>query len=547
MIKRYISALLMMALTVWMFAGCSQDAKIKDYDFSPETSASTDGSTETTHQPVEKDRAYSVSCSSDLATDVAMAVLEEGGNAVDAAIALSYTLCVVEHYASGLGGSGGLLVYDTQSGECEYYDYRACSGITGYSSVAVPGFVKGMETVYNDYGTVSMDKLLTPAIGYAENGFKIGDSLAYRIKSAAGTLSEYAAFRDDDGTLLGSGDLLVQPELAESLKAIRQDGADVFYNGYIAEDICEATTLTPDDFSSYKVNKSSAVQGSFNGYTVYGAGVPLSGIVLIQMLKMAEKLDMPDPKEDSLGYLSDLSMLTSAAYSDRYYTITDPDFYEDTVDIAAYQESLISDEYINGLLGLTSTAAAGYDLESPETTSYSIVDSTGLVVCATNTLSSFWGSQFAVDGFFLNNTNNNFSSHGVNAYEAGKRSRTFTAPTIITGEDGYILAVGTPGGNNIPSVLFNVIVDLLKFGEEPQAAVDKPRFLYRGGLLTVETDEEGSTWLDLSGYGKSVIWHDSGYWWGSVSLAGFSETDGAFSAYDFRRGATKSGTYNPEK
>lgn len=183
----------------------------------------------------------------------------------------------------------------------------------------------------------------------------------------------------------------------------------------------------------------------------------------------------------------------------------------------------------------------------PVITSYSIVDGNGMVVCATNTLSAFWGSQLSVDGFFLNNTNLNFSYKGINAYEASKRSRTFTAPMIVTGDDGYVLAVGTPGGNNIPSIIFNVLVDLLKFNEEPQAAVEKSRFLYRGGVLTVEVDRNGSTWLDLSSLSDTYVWYDTGYWWGSVSLAGYSRTKGAFSAYDYRRGATKSGVYNPEE
>ncbi len=403
-----------------------------------------------------------------------------------------------------------------------------------------------MELIHGDYGSVSLKDLIEPAEYYAENGFIINGTLAYRIEAGGDMLSSYSALTDNNGNLLTEGATLVQPELAATLRTIQSEGAKAFYSGSIAQDIAAQTDLSLDDLASYHVNKRTALQGSFNGYTVYGAGVPLSGVVLIQMLEMAEKLNIADPKKDSQAYLSDLKKLTEAAYSDRYYTVTDPDFYEDGTDVSAYEQNLISEEYINYLLRDTSTDVQNYDKESPETTSFSVVDSNGLVVCATNTLSSFWGCQQMVDGFFLNNTNTNFSSNGVNRYEAGKRSRTFTAPTIITGPDDYVVALGTPGGNNIPSILFNTIVDVIRFKEDPQEEVTKSRIMYRDGYLTVEVDESGGTWLDLSQISEPVIWRDSGYWWGSVALAGYSDTEGAFAAYDYRRGATKAGVYNPD-
>ena len=227
-----------------------------------------------------------------------MKVLESGGNAVDAAVALSYTLAVVEHYASGLGGSGGLLVYDPATENCDFYDYRACSGSDGYSAIGVPGFVKGMEAVHDDYGTISMEKLIEPAAVYAEDGFRVNSTLSYRISGASGTLSGLSAFTKSDGSLVGTGDQLVQTELAETLRKIQKEGSDVFYKGSVAEDIAESTQLTQSDLANYKINKSKAIKGSFNGYTVYGTSAPLSGVVLIQMLEMAEILGVPDPDTD---------------------------------------------------------------------------------------------------------------------------------------------------------------------------------------------------------------------------------------------------------
>lgn len=289
--------------------------------------------------------------------------------------------------------------------------------------------------------------------------------------------------------------------------------------------------------SGYQVYEYDALSVDYRGYTVYSANAPLSSVTVLQMLKMEELLDPPDPEEDVMGYLTALEKITLTAYSDRYSSLGDPVYSH--VDLS---ENL-SANYIYGLFDLNEDDFNDND-ESPETTSFSVVDSNGLVVSATNTLFLFRGCKVMVDGFFLNNTNSNFSNCDINAYEPGKRSRTFTAPTIVTGEDGYILAVGTPGGNNIPSVLFGVLPDVLKYGADPQEAVTKSRVIYRQGVLTVEEDQNVSTWLNTAGVTSSIVWRKTGYWWGSVSLAGYSDEAGAFAAYDYRRGATKAGIYN---
>lgn len=484
-------------------------------------------------------RGYAVSTSSDLATNVGMQVLESGGNAVDAAIAVSYTLAIVEPHASGLGGSGGLLVYDMNTQECVFYDYRATASLgKSYTTIAVPGFVAGMQACYDDYGTLSMGDLLDPAIYYAENGFAMNNQLKYRLDIAQSDLRNVAWLHNDDGEYLTIGDTVYQPEIAKVLHSIRDEGSNVFYNGWIAKDIASKTSLTLEDLESYQVYKRKAIQGYFGDYTIYSANSPLSGVTLIQMLELADELDIVNPNEDIKTYLSQLKQITSLAYGNRYNTIGDPNFYD--ID----DQSLINKNYIKKMLG-SNYDETGYDLdeESVETTSFSIVDSNGLVVSCTNTLTQFFGARRDVDGILMNSSNNNFSESGINKYEAGKRSRTFAAPTIIVGNDGYVLSIGTPGGNNIPSRLFNVIVDILKFKEEPQDAVSKMNVIYRNGTLMLELDEYNKIWLDTSNIKESIVWKDSGVWWGSISIAGY-ENEKAFSAYDTRRGATMSGTYN---
>ena len=490
---------------------------------------------ENQEETLEKEHSYSVSTSNDIATAVGMSVLEKGGNAVDAAIAVAYTLGVVEPYASGIGGSGGMLVYNMKTEECEFFDYRASSGDLDYSydNIAVPGFVAGMEAAHEAYGTIAMADLIEPAVQYAENGFEIYGSLGYRINSAVAYIEKYSMFYDEKGNWVETGDMLYQEDLAETLRAIQDGGAEVFYKGYIAEDIAENTSLSKEDIANYKVLKGDVAQGTFEGYTVYGAGAPLSGTTLVQMLEMADSVDIVDPTEDVNKYVEQLGKITNSAYASRYKYITDPSLYE--VD----EEYLTSEEHIEYLLSANDLEYADEE-ESMETTSFSIVDSNGLAVSCTNTLSDFWGSRVKVDGIFLNDTNVNFSE-GINKYEPNKRSRTFTSPTIVVGDDGYVMAIGTPGGSSIPCLLFNVIVDVLKFDMDPQEAIDKSIVICKRDVLYVEADKNGETWLDTSKLQKNFVWQNTGAWWGCVSFAGYSDEAGAFAAYDFRRGATMAG------
>lgn len=490
----------------------------------------------------ESQRSYSVSTSSDLATYIGMSVLEAGGNAVDAAVAVAYVLAVAEPYASGLGGSGSMLVYDSNTGECFNYGYRAAAGSASYSSddVAVPGFVAGMEAVHRDFGSLSMSDLLDPAIYYAENGITVSEHLEYRLHNAKGALSKLSWFYNEEGSFLSQGDTLYQTDLAQVLRAIAAEGAQVFYTGWIAEDIANATSLTAADLAGYQVVRSEAVQGYFEDYTIYSASMPMAGVTLIQMLEMADEMDIASPVEDPALYLRQVEQITALAYGDRYDTIGDPSVYQ------LDAQALVDKSYILALLG-REYDAEDYDLDSEgtETTSFSIVDSNGLTVSCTNTLTQFFGSRIVTDGIFLNNTNENFSSSGINRYEPGKRSRTYTAPTIAVGEDGYVLSLGTPGGNNIPSRLFSVLVDVLKFQEDPQTTVSKTGVLYRNGVLTVGVDDNNQTWLDTSAISGAYVSKPEGIWWGCLSLAGYSDANGAFAAYDSRRGGTMAGVYNP--
>ena len=358
----------------WKFN--SEDDSVEQHDFKITLPRLDTGKYPDDSTNAQSERPYSVSTSNDIATAVGMSVLAAGGNAVDAAVAISYTLGISEPYASGIGGGGGMLVYEIKTGKCTFYDYRACAGSAYYSSdeAAVPGLVAGMAAVHKDYGTISMYDLITPAIEYAENGYTIGGALFHRINYSKHLFGGYDWFFDENGRILNEGDTIYHKKYAQTLRDIRRDGPDVFYKGYIAEDIAAVTDLTTADLASYEVIKSEALEGYFEGNTVYGCGGPLSGMTLIQMLEMADELDTPDPRYDPLTFTTHLKRFTAAAYSDRYKHVADRTYY--SID----EQSYISKSYIYELLDMEPDENAFADDESMETTSFSVVDSNGLVV-----------------------------------------------------------------------------------------------------------------------------------------------------------------------
>ena len=243
---------------------------------------------------------------------VAAQVLDAGGNAVDAAVAAAYTLAVVESYASGIGGGGGMLIYDPKTDKYQFLNYlpEAAQSGANYRDIVVPGFVSGMETANELYGSFSMASLMNYAIYYAENGFTVDDALMFRIKNARATFSDpntpFAAVQN-------AGDTVALPELAQVLRRISTEGSSAFYTGSVAQSIANAAGMTLEDLSAYETLLTDPLIGEFNGYDVISAPAPFGGMTLIQMLKMGEILEIPDPDTDPSGYLKSLPSLRSSA------------------------------------------------------------------------------------------------------------------------------------------------------------------------------------------------------------------------------------------
>ena len=481
---------------------------------------------------------FAVSSSSNEATETGMQILARGGNAVDAAIAMSYVLGVCEPYSSGLGGSGFMVVYMPDE-QCAYsLNYRATAG-SSYPSdkILVPGLVMGMEEACRQWGTRSMAELMDPAIDYANNGFSATEDFVKRVQHYA-SVSSAPVFSE-----VKEGDTVVQTQLGSTLETIQSQGAAAFYTGQIAQDIASASTLSTADIADYQVSVTQAPSVSYGDYTLYASDAPSSGITVLQMMKLAETFQMPSPSEDAAGYLQTLKKCQQTAYAARSHTLVDPNF--GSRDSSYY----ISDDYIDSLLASTA-APVEADPERQCTTQFSVIDGNGMVVNVTNTLSDSWGSCKQVDGFYLNNTGSNFSESGINAYEAGKQPRTHISPVIAVGADGGSLAVGSPGGSVIPQVVMPVLQNILSFGVDPVAAVEQSRFVFDDdGRMCMETGDNGNTGkklLDKSGLSMNFYYNNSHIYFGCTSLVGYSPDFGVFGVCDMRRGTSAAMYYHYE-
>lgn len=537
-----IVAFILACCFIFTLSGCKknnetglQDGPLEDGTvlFQPDGSGNGDGKGDPAVGPLG---GFAVSSASAEATWSGMQVLAAGGNAVDAAAAISLTLCVTELYSSGLGGSGIMLVYDTKTKEGYTLDYYCSAGSAAYPSddVAVPGLLAGMQEALDRWGTISLAEAIQPAIDYAEKGFTASESFVSRLEYSD-SLRNNPAFTD-----LEVGDLLIQTELAQTLKTIQNEGIGAFYGGSIGQKIAENSGLTIEDLKNYKVYCSDILRSSFYDYDVIGAYAPSSSFTVMQMLKMTELLDQPSIKTDPNGYLNALKTATMNAYDDRSTSLVDPHLYD--FDGHTY----VSDAYIQSLLGNTVTSYED-DPEKMSTTQFAVIDSNGLVVCVTNSMSDTWGSYKCVDGFYLNNSLINFGKSGQNAYEPGKRPRTNFAPIIVEGPEGEVLAIGSPGGVYIPKIVTGVLIDILREKEDVQTAVDKARVMYNSnGQLCVETDDRAASVIDVTSVTEPFYYNASHIFFGCTSVVGYDPAEGFISVCDRRRDSAQAMLYNYE-
>lgn len=489
--------------------------------------------------------AYGVSAGDPAAVAAGMEVLAAGGNAVDAAIATAVAISVVEPFASGIGGGGAALVVPAGE-EALAYDYREVVPADGQipaSDTGVPGFVAGMAELHAEHGTLDLDDLLAPAITLARDGAETSPTVAAQLRSAAYRLPVAdLPHLYPEGQPLAAGDRMVQEDLGDTIEELATTGLDAFYQGPPAERLATAVVgIDRASLAGYEVQRSTPPSGAFAGLEVIGAAPPLPGVALIQLLQVAEALGVAEPTPGTAEHIHRLALAWRTADRTVATQLGDPDFVD--VPVAALtdpERNRVLAEELDDERALA-LATAGSD-PSGNTTHLTVVDADGSMVSMTNTLTNFWGSGQYVDGFFLNDQLGRFSigEGGNNVPEAGRRSVSWSLPTIVLDETGRpLLGLGSPGGRRIPMILAQVLARWALHGQPLEEAVEAPRFHLEGRELQFEVlpSEDVLAELGRLGYTSRSV-PELPYYFGSVQALEVDHDEGEVrGARDERRDA----------
>ena len=469
-----------------------------------------------------------------IATEVGYQILEQGGNAVDAATAIGFALAVTLPRAGNLGGGGFMLIYDSSTKKVSTIDYRSAApkkaksemflnkngGVIryGYIVTAVPGTVAGLIKAHEEHGNLSLQEVIEPSIDLASKGFRVTYDLFQALNFGKVSLLEDTTsktkFYDSGQNTLPTDSLFIQPDLAKTLRLISTKGKDGFYKGKTAKLISQASKdygglITQKDLASYEAKERTAIRTSYRGYQVVTMPPTASGgLVLLQTLNILENFNLREQGHNSANAIHLLSESMKRGYADRTRFHGDPDYFPVPID------QLINKDYSKERalsIDLNSVTPSSEIFpgkiivvdESPDTTHFSVIDSEGNAVSNTYTLGSSFGSGVTVPGggFLLNNQMRNFShSYGkserislstspANRLQPGKRMISTQTPTIVFDPQGNLFMIlGSPGGGRIPNIVAQVISNVIDHDMGYAEAVMAPRINQRlGGKLELET------------------------------------------------------------
>jgi gamma-glutamyltranspeptidase/glutathione hydrolase len=454
-----------------------------------------------------------------IAADVGVGVLQKGGNAVDAAVAVGFALAVTHPFAGNLGG-GGYMLIRMADGRATFIDFRERApekssrnmyldaqgnltrdSIEGWRSSGVPGTVRGFEMALSKYGKRTWAENMAPAIELASKGYPVSYALAQSLKGSRGLARDPESKRifQRNGAFFDVGDTLVQSDLAKTLERISANGAKEFYEGETARRLADEMAkhgglISAADLASYKAIERAPLQGQYKNYTVLTSPPSSSGgVTLLEMLGILQGTNY---EKGGSGSASSIHYLTEAmrrAYADRNEYLGDPDFVKNPI------AALLDPGYLAKLRAsiepqrATPSSAVRPGLpagtEHDQTTHYSVVDSEGNAVAVTYTLNGGYGNGITVPGlgFLLNNEMDDFASKPgspnmfglvqgeVNAIQPGKRPLSSMSPTLLLKDGKLFMTVGAPGGSRIPTAVMQVILNVVDFGMNVQDAIDAPR------------------------------------------------------------------------
>lgn len=465
-----------------------------------------------------------------LASQAGLAVLKDGGNAFDAAIATAFMLGVVEPHATGIGGGGMAILYvakenksyvidfqDVGPGKARHDTYKRINGKiplfkrVGYKSVAVPGEVRGMELLHQKFGTKKWKDLLAPAIKTAGEGYEVSQtlseiitgSMSYADAVSADSWDLFSQYFFKDGMPLLPGDRYVNKELAATLRKIAKGGADVFYKGEIADAIAREFAkpdaeawITKQDLVDYKAVIREPLQTTYRGHTIYTLPSPGSGVTVAQMLNILEGYPVAKMGFGSEAFKHTFIETQKLAYAAHSKYTGDTDFVNVPV------KGLLSKEFANEQRKLINPQRAQdrvrdfgdpAQYESGSTTSFAVADKDGNIISVTKTIGHFMGSAIVVDGtgILMNDHMDTFYASPSSPNAPGPKKRVFSsiASSIVVKDGKPLLAVGSPGASRIISTVAEILVNVIDYKKDIQSAIDAPRVHSRNSqTVQIEAD-----------------------------------------------------------
>ncbi|EAA9298848.1 gamma-glutamyltransferase [Salmonella enterica] len=458
-----------------------------------------------------------------MATQVGVDILKQGGNAVDAAVAVGYALAVTHPQAGNLGG-GGFMLLRTKDGATTAIDFREMApagatrdmfldeqgnpdskkSLTSPLASGTPGTVAGLSLALEKYGSLPLNSVVRPAIKLAQEGFIVNDALADDLKTYGSEVLPHhensKAIFWKDGEPLKKGDKLVQQDLANSLTMIAENGPDAFCKGDIARQIAQQMQqngglITTDDLAAYQAVERTPVSGEYRGYQIFSMPPPSSGgIHIVQILNILENFDMNKYGFGSADAIQIMAEAEKYAYADRSEYLGDPDF------VNVPWQALTSKTYAKSIAGQIDINKAKPSseirpgklapYESDQTTHFSVVDKDGNAVAVTYTLNTTFGTGIVAGntGILLNNQMDDFSAkpgvpnvYGLvggeaNAVGPKKRPLSSMSPTIVVKDGKTWLVTGSPGGSRIITTVLQMVVNTIDFGMNVAEATNAPRF-----------------------------------------------------------------------
>ena len=459
-------------------------------------------------------------------TDAGYQILKQGGNAIDAAVAVGFALAVTLPRAGNIGGGGFMLIYSADSQEVSAIDYRSAAPVTATSEMyltesgvvrfghlvnAVPGSVAGLIKAHKEHGKLSLKEVLRPAIELARKGFPVSYDLNYVLdwgkNSMLANNASKKKFYNPKDKPLPVASILKQPKLARTLNIIANKGDQAFYEGEIADWIVEDSLangglITKGDLANYSAKDRVPIESFYRGYKIVSMPPAASGgIVLLQILNILENFDLTKSGHNSASSIHLLSEAMLRAYSDRMKYHGDPDYFN--VPIDGLLDKHYAKERAKSINSKVKTPSEDifpgkipFIDESPDTTHFSVIDSDGNAVSNTYTLGSSFGSGVTVPegGFLLNNQMRNFShlygksdelslsTSSANKLEPGKRMISTQTPTLVFSPEGDLMMIlGSPGGGRIPNIIAQVISNVIDHKLGFAEAVMAPRINQRVG------------------------------------------------------------------